>query len=308
MKLRRFFWPVIGLSAVAFSIWLLLNELRGISLDDVWDGLAAIPPRAWIMSGLSSLIAYLALADYDQMALSHLGKRVSWVFVALCSFTTYALSHNLGGSVLSGAVIRYRAYETRGLSAQEVGVLVAFCWFTFVLATILVVSAVLLLSPDLLGRFADFAGPAVSRAAGAAGLLFVALYVLGSWLGLRPLRLGSFQLHYPSLPLVARQLLVGPLELLAAAAIIYFALPATGNPGYLAVLGIFVISFSAAQISHAPGGIGVLEVVFLGGMPDIDPVSVLAALLVFRLFYLIIPLIAALGVVAAFEKAQYGKH
>ena len=87
------------------------------------------------------------------------------------------------------------------------------------------------------------------------------------------------------------------------AAIIYLAMPAAGNPGHLAVLGIFLVSFSVAQISHAPGGIGVLEVVFVTGMSEIDPISVLAALLVFRLFYLIIPLIAAIGVVLAFEKA-----
>ena len=57
------------------------------------------------------------------------------------------------------------------------------------------------------------------------------------------------------------------------------------------MLGVFLVSFSVAQISHAPGGLGVFEVVFLAGLSDMDPVGVLAALLVFRLFYLIIPLI-----------------
>lgn len=305
MKLKRLFWPVVGLATVAVSLWLLVNELRGISVADVHDGLTAIPLSGWAMSALCSLIAYLALADYDQMALSHIGKRVSWLFVALCSFTTYALSHNLGGSVLSGAVIRYRAYATKGLTGQDVGVLVAFCWFTFVLSTILVMSTVLLLSPNLLDRFTDLAGPPVARIAGLTGLAFVAAYVLGSLLGLKPLKIGRFQLYYPAPPLVLRQLVIGPLELLAAAAIIYFAMPSAGNPGYLAVLGIFLVSFSVAQISHAPGGIGVLEVVFLTGMSEMEPVSVLAALLVFRLFYLIIPLIVAVGIVVTFERSQF---
>src|SRR5690606_382533 len=115
------------------------------------------------------------------------------------------------------------------------------------------------------------------------------------------------ELYYPALPIVARQFLIGPLELLAAAAIIYFVLPAAQNPGYLIVLGVFLVAFSTALISHAPGGLGVFEIVFLAGMPEVDTVSVLAALLVFRLFYLIIPLLIALVIVLAFERSEFAK-
>ena len=66
-----------------------------------------------MLSALGSVVAYAAIAGYDNIALAHIGKRVSLLFVSLCSFTTYALSHNIGGSVLSGAVIRYRAYAPR---------------------------------------------------------------------------------------------------------------------------------------------------------------------------------------------------
>ena len=140
--------------------------------------------------------------------------------------------------------------------------------------------------------------------AGVALLLLVAAYLFGSWLHLRPFRIGAFHLHYPRLPIVARQLIIGPLEILAAISIIYFALPEAGNPGFLIVLGIFLASFSAALLSHAPGGLGVLEVLFITCLPEIDPAAVLAALLVFRLFYLIIPLALSLIVVLLFEKSQ----
>lgn len=307
MNWSRYFWPVIGVAAVVFSLWLLLHELRGISLDDVWDGIVAIPARGWVLAALSSVVAYASLAGYDHIALLHIGKKVSWLFVTFCSFTTYALSHNIGGSVFSGAVVRYRAYGTKGLTGQDVGVLVAICWITFVLSTLFVSSIVLLLEPEVIDRFSGTPHHRLAQAAGLAMLLVVAAYVFGSWLHLRPLRIGSFQLHYPALPIVARQLLVGPIELLAAAAIIFFALPATGNPGYFVVLGVFLVSFSIAQISHAPGGLGVFEVVFLAGLSHMDQVGVLAALLVFRLFYLIIPLLIALGVVLFFEHSQYSR-
>ncbi len=308
MTWKRYLWPAIGLGAVAFSVWLLLDELRGISLDDVWDSLVAIPAHGWILSAFGAVVAYAALAGYDHIALLHIGKRVSWPFVTLCSFTTYALSHNIGGSVISGAVIRYRAYGTRGLTGQEVGVLVAVCSFTFILSTLLLTGLVLLVVPGLLDRFSSIDGiHGLSGATGLALLVPVAAYIFGSWLGLRPLKLGSFQLHYPRLPVVARQFVIGPLELLAAAAVIYFALPQAGNPGYLVVLGIFLVSFSAALISHAPGGLGVLEVVFFAGLSEMPTEDVLAALLVFRLFYLIVPFIVGLVVVLLFERSQFGR-
>ncbi len=305
MKLKSYLWPAIGLAAVAFSVWLLYHELRGISLEDVGDGLAAIPPRGWLLAGLSSIVAYIALAGYDHIALTHLGRKVPFGFITVCSFTTYALSHNIGGSVLSGAVIRYRAYGSKGLSGQEVGVLVALCSFTFVLGAALLSALLLILEPHVLDRFVDVLPISALRLTGAAILGLIALYIFGSWLHMKPLRIGSLQIHYPRLPIVARQMIIGPVELMAAAAIIYFALPEAGNPGYFVVLGVFVVSFSAALISHAPGGLGVLEIVFLAGLSDMDPAAVLAALLVFRLFYLIIPLILALFVVVAFERSQF---
>src|SRR5690606_16214234 len=103
---------------------------------------------------------------------------------------------------------------------------------------------------------------------------------------------------------VLRQLIIGPLELIAGAAIIYFALPDAGNPGFIIVLGIFLISFSVALLSHAPGGLGVLELMFVLGLSEMAPEDVLAALLVFRLFYLLIPFALALLVVSAFERSQ----
>lgn len=305
-SLSKKVWPIIGLAAVALSIWLLYHELRGISFAELEESFSAINVRDWVLAGMATLAAYAALAGYDHIALMHLRRKVGWVFVTLASFTAYALSHNIGASVFSGAVVRYRAYSSKGLTGSEIGVLVAFCSFTFALGTLLLTGVVLVLKPEILERFVDILPLEASATTGFILLALVALYVLGSWLHLKPLRIGGFELQYPRLSIVARQLLIGPLELAAAAAIIYFALPADGNPGYVIVLGIFMISFSIALISHAPGGIGVLELAFLAGLPDMDQADVLAALIVFRLLYLIIPFVLSLFTVLLFERAQYG--
>ena len=103
-------------------------------------------------------------------------------------------------------------------------------------------------------------------------------------------------------------MIAAPLELACAAAIIYFALPESQNPGYLVVLGVFLASFSLALLSHAPGGLGVLEVTFLAAVPELPTADVLAALIVFRVFYLLLPLALAILVVAVFEATQWSER
>ncbi|MBX3581889.1 MAG: UPF0104 family protein [Rhizobiaceae bacterium] len=304
MKLRKYIWPVVGALAIVFSCWLLYKELRGLSLADLADSFSAISARNWFLSALCTLVAYAALAGYDRIALLHIGRRVSWLFITLCSFTTYALSHTIGASVFSGAVVRYRAYSSRGLTPQEIGILVAFCSFTFALGVVLLTGLVLVIEPDITERIAELAPEGLSIGTGYFLLALIAFYILGSGLGMKPLKLGSLTLQYPRLPIVARQLVIGPLELLAAAGIVYFALPETGNPGYLSVLGIFLFSFSVALLSHAPGGVGVLELVFIMALPEMEPADVLAALLVFRAFYLIIPFLIAIVILLLFERSQ----
>ncbi len=299
----NFLWPTIGLGAVALSLWLLFRELRGMSLGDVESAFSAISAGRWVLAVASTLIAYLALAWYDRIALLHLGFKLPWSFISAVSFTTYALSHNIGMSMFSGAMVRYRAYSTKGLTITDVGILVAFCSFTFALGTVLLGGFVLLYEPDIIDRLFHVA-PILARLVGGLMLAMVALYVIGGALRLRPLVVGKFKLVYPGLPIVGRQLLAGPLELMGAAGIIWCALPAETNPGFLVILGVFLASFSAALLSHAPGGLGVLELVFVNAMPQVPKADVVAALLVFRLLYLIIPLILGIVAVVVFERSR----
>jgi uncharacterized membrane protein YbhN (UPF0104 family) len=304
-SLKDYVWPIVGFAAVAFSGWMLYHQLRDISFEDIVDSLYAISFSDWVLAVLATLAAYAALAGYDRLALKHLNKRISWGFIAISSFTAYAIGHNLGASVLSGGVVRYRAYSSKGLTAAEIGVLVAFCSFTFSLAAILLGGMVMLMQPSLIQRFFEDMSLWVPFISGVLMLGFVLLYVLGSRLKFRSLKFRRFALEYPRPAIVAQQLIIGPLELLAAAAIVYFALPDALHISYVVVLGIFLASFSMALLSHAPGGLGVLEVCFLIALPDVDPADVVAALLVFRFLYLLIPLALSLVFVVLFEHAEW---
>ena len=171
----------------------VVSGIAGPSIADVGAAFAAISPRRWALAIGATALAYFALAWYDQIALAHLGRRLSWRFVGLVSFTTYALAHNIGATVLSGALVRYRAYSTKGLGMAEVGVLVAFCSFTFTLGNVSARRGDPAVSPR--------AGAALRRDAGLGGrLLGVALfggpclYTIGSLLHFAPLQDPRFRI------------------------------------------------------------------------------------------------------------------
>jgi uncharacterized membrane protein YbhN (UPF0104 family) len=303
--LEIYLWPLLGIAAAALTLWLLFTDssLSRFTAADVYQSLREIPIPCYLLAFCSTLVAYGALAWYDRIAMRYLGREVPWRFTSLVALTSYALGHNIGASAVTGTVVRYRAYSTKGLGIAEIGTVAAFCAFTFAFGCVTVGGLLLVCQPGIVRRLFDI-DLATVRAIGGVMLAFVALYVAGSALRLKPLAFGPFRLAYPGLDVVLRQLVVGPLELFGAAGIIYFALPAAGNPGFIIVLAVFLASFSAALLSHAPGGLGVLEFVFMRAMPSIPAAKVLAALIVFRALYLIVPLLVALCIAIQFERKR----
>jgi uncharacterized membrane protein YbhN (UPF0104 family) len=294
-------WPFIGLAAVIFSIYLLSKELRDVHVGDIWQAIASRGAFAFLLCVLSTLVAYAALAWYDRIALMHVGKRLSWPVVSVVSFVAYALGHNVGASVVSSGAVRYRAYSRMGLSVGEVAVVTAFCAFTFAYGSIFLGGIVLVGEPGLVSRL--FALPKeIAFTIGLIMLALVLLYQLGSLFEFRPLVIRSLHVGYPKPSVAFRQLFAAPIEIIGAAAIIYFALPELGNPGFFVVLGVFLASFCAGLISNAPGGIGVFEATFITAMPDMPKAEVLAALIVFRLLYLLIPLALSCVVILLTER------
>ncbi|WP_307148057.1 lysylphosphatidylglycerol synthase domain-containing protein [Rhizobium tibeticum] len=299
-------WKAIGVAALAISVWLLSTELRNLSLDDVSARLVAMPPMTWILAGGATLGAYVLLGFYDRLALVYLGRRVNPFFVHVCAAATYAFAHLIGASVFSGAVIRYRAYSSKGLSPPEIATLVAFCAVTFCLGVVTVLGSVLVLQPFIVDRFLDTMPLDLTSGTGKLLIGAVILYLVVALLPIRAVRLRSMTLVYPTPRIALLQVVVASTEIIAAALVLYVALPAPFNPGFVIVTGVFVLSFAAALLSHAPGGLGVFELAFLTGLSDVPETDVLAALLVFRLYYFIFPFIFSVVVIAVFELRNRG--
>ena len=83
-------------------------------------------------------------------------------------------------------------------------------------------------------------------------------------------------------------------DVAVTAAIFYALIPPTPGLTYLRFLACYLASYSAGLIANLPGGLGVFDTAMLLGLePYLPPPVILGAILVFRLYYYIIPLFMA---------------
>lgn len=138
---------------------------------------------------------------------------------------------------------------------------------------------------------------------GAQWLGFACLALAGAYLLLpllrrTPLRVRGFDLPIPRPPLTLAQLLVSMTDWLLAASVLYALLPPDGRAGglnYAIVLGVFLAAQLVALASHVPGGLGVFDgIVALLLAPWLRADQIVAALLLYRLVYYLLPLSLAL--------------
>jgi uncharacterized membrane protein YbhN (UPF0104 family) len=81
----------------------------------------------------------------------------------------------------------------------------------------------------------------------------------------------------------------------------YMLLPESANIGYLPFMAIYLASVLAGVLSHVPAGLGVLESMLLLLLPDVPPADLLAAVLLYRVIYEILPLLVALALWGTYE-------
>lgn len=325
----QYMWPFFGVIIMLFSAKILYNEfhnphsqLSHLDWHDLINRINSISHVRWIAAFLCTMAAYIALAEYDKLALQHLKKKISWWFVAATSFSAYSISHSIGASVFSGAAIRYRAYSARGLNGSEVAVLVAFSSFTFILGVVILLALIfavkpsmaLMLQPELSKILKhDISTHYITMGASITSIILIALiaiYIFGSWFHLPPFKIGKrVTIFYPKLKIVTKQLLIGPLELLSSSGIIYFMLAPSAHISYIAVVFAFLLCFTLGILSNAPGGgLGIFELSFISLFSQVDPRNILVALIVFRFFYIIIPLLISIICIAFFEFFEYRKR
>ena len=282
-----------GVLLLVAAIWVVQREFRHLRLEDVATAVADTPVRA-LASGLGlTLLSYAILTFYDRLGTMYAGHKVSYGRVAFASFCAYALSHNLGFPAVSGAAVRFRLYSHWGLTPLQIGKVVVFCNLTFALGGLVLGGVILVLEPGAVPLLGEHLPWAVMRGVGAAMWATAGAYVALSRVKGR-VRLFGHEVLFPQMRTAGLQVLLASVDVGVTAAIFFVLLPAGSAPGYFRLLAVYVTSYSAGLATNLPGGIGVFDSAMLLGLSPYFPAAeIVGAILIFRLYYYIIPLLLA---------------
>jgi len=302
--LRRNGAAVFGVMLLVGALYVVQREFRDLSVADIRRAMAALSPLSlWVAGGLTAC-AYLVLAIYDRLGSIYAGHRVSWAKSLLASFCGYSLAHNLGFAAVSGAAVRYRLYSAWGLTPLQIAKVVGFTSLTFGLGAMALGGLVLLVEPEVVPWFGANLPHWALRCLAIPLWGAVVGYVIASRF-LRHVRILQYEIDLPTPRMALLQTALATLDVALTAAIFYALLPPAEGLTFLRFVGIYLAAYTVGIAASVPGGLGVFDgAILLGLQPYLPAAEVIGALLVFRLYYYIVPLFVAGSLFAGFEISQ----
>ncbi|WP_312934493.1 bifunctional lysylphosphatidylglycerol flippase/synthetase MprF [Pseudomonas sp.] len=290
----------ITLALFAMALIACRHLLSELDIYALHDAMLSVPANALIGAFAATLFGFLVLLGYEWSACRYAGTHLPARTLVMGGLSAFAIGNAIGLSMLSGGSVRYRLYARHGLGAAEVARMTVFASLSLgcalpplaalaTLSDLHSASLALGLSPLLLGSIATGV------------LLLTALLVAGLYrrrLAEQPrpdnllVQLGRRTLRLPSGKLTALQLLITALDVAAAATVLYLLLPEA--PPFGAFLMVYLLALAAGVLSHVPGGVGVFEAILLAAFADqLGAAPLAAALLLYRLIYVVLPLLLA---------------
>lgn len=303
-RLRRALPALIGLALFLAALEVLRTELRTVTWSALAKDIWSTPPSRLGLAVFLTVLNYLVLTAYDFLAFAYIGRRLEPRRIIGASFLAYAISNNIGFSMLSGASVRFRFYNRWGISASEFSKIVFSCVVTFWLGLLLVGGLSLVLSP--VPRRLDLPLAGLVAPVGVLLMLLSLAYVVASILRFGPIRFRQLELYPPTPGIAGAQLIASVVDWVLAGAVLYVLLPPS-TLGFLPFLGVFLAAQLLALTSHVPGGVGVFEgLIVLFTRPFLPSADVVPALIVYRAVYYLLPFTVALLMLVADEAHQRG--
>lgn len=282
---------VLLVAFLCLAGWLALRQARTVDWSEVEATLRDY--RLPTLAGAFALAAlsYAIYGCFDVLARRHVGADLSARRAAAIGAVSYAFNLNIG-PIVGGAGFRLRLYSRLGVEqskiAQMIGFAIATNWIGYlaVAGTVFAIGGI---------EFPEGwkAGDGAMRAIGAVMVALALAYpVLCRFSPRRSLALRGREFVLPSGRAAMRQLLLGASNWLVIAGVVFVLL--RHQASYPTVLAVICVASVAGVLAHIPGGLGVIEGVFLAMLGwNLGEGAVLAGVLAYRAVYYLIPLVCA---------------
>lgn len=287
--LWRIAWWLFPVAVLA----LLVRAARAIDWHHVAGAMAGYSLGTLTLAALLTVASYLVYSGYDLAARRYAHHTLPVPRVMLITAIAYAFGLNIG-ALIGATGSRFRMYSHAGLGLATISRIVVFStstnWLGYLLlAGVLFASGTVVPPP----RFASAAHGL--QWLGALMVVAAALYLFACHrLHGRMFHVRGHHLRLPSVPQALLQFVLAMVNWSLMAAIIFVLMPAPAD--YPTVLGACLFAAIASAMVHVPGGIGVLEAVFVATFSQrIAEVPILAALLAYRAIYYLAPLALAIA-------------
>lgn len=303
-KYLQYLGRVVVFAIFILAIYLLYNKLKAYSIAEIRESIQQISWRRIGFSMALMVINYIILVGYDWLALKAIHKKLSISRVSLVSFIGQAVSYNFG-ALLGGTTVRYRFYSAWGFTLVEIVRLVIMLAVTFWVGALGLCGIIFVVSPPHIPD-ALLAGMPIKdvRILGVI-LSCIAFSYLALCFSIRkPVHLFGKDFEFPIPGIAIAQCLVAGIDLIAAAACMYALLPSHIGISFTQFLPSYLMAQVAVVLTHIPGGVGIFELVILELTHTPEEQTVFAAVLLFRLIYYILPLLAAAFLLAIYEARQ----
>ena len=303
---RRTWWRSLGglilsLSIAAVAVYVLTHAIKKLDVGHVLAIAQATDKHLIAIALVLIALSYAGLTLYDLFALRTIRRPdIPYRAAALGSFTSYPIAHGIGAVALISPLVRYRIYAPYRLGAIDIANMSFLTGLTFWLGNLTALGLSLLIDPDAFGWVAYWP-PTLNRLIAAALLCGVVVFVVWSWPGRRSTR---WPVRLPSGPAVLLQIVVGLFDLTMAALAMYVLIPAELGIEVTRLMAVFIAATLLGFASHAPAGIGLFDATILLGLGGDDQEPLLAALLIFRCLYHLLPFVLALGLFGGVELAR----
>lgn len=303
-KYLRYLGHVLVSAIFVLAIYLLYNKLKAYSIAQIRESINQISYGRIGFSFVLMVINYMILVGYDWLALKAIHKSLPLPRVGLVSFVGQAVSYNFG-ALLGGTSVRYRFYSAWGFSISDIVRLVLMLAVTFWVGALGLSGVIFMVAPPHIPEELLHNMPLKDvRILGVILTLLACSYLAMCFILRKPIHIFGKEFEFPSPKIAIAQCVVAGVDIVAAAACMYVLLPGDIGINFMDFLPSYLMAQVAVVLTHIPGGVGIFELVILELTHTPNEQAVFAAVLLFRLIYYIIPLVAAAVLLAVYEARQ----